>query len=88
MFVNELKLYIDYLKKQVAKASPSISAKEAAYFAEFKQNLLSGIEYYRDLANHFLEESEQSRREFVEHLIVLREELERFAGACPALVSS
>ena len=56
MFINELRLYIHYLKGLISKASIKITAKEAERFAEFRQNLMDGIEYYKTLVNHFLEE--------------------------------
>lgn len=80
MFINELKLYVAYLKDLTKKASPQMDGKEAEYLAEFKKNLLSGIEYYKRLLNDLLEESEQSRMEFMEHLSMLRDELETLAG--------
>ena len=86
MFINELRLYIQYFKNLISSASPKITAKEAEYFAEFKQNLLTGIEYYRNLVNHFIEESEQSKKEFMDYLSLLREELEKLTGTHPAVI--
>jgi hypothetical protein len=44
------------------------------YFREFNENLLSGIEYYRSCAEHFIKEK---RSRFLEDLQSLREALER-----------
>ena len=49
MFVKELNLYIDYLKKQVDDIQDSIDKKQAKYFQKFAGNLESGVEYYKDL---------------------------------------
>ena len=49
VFVNELKLYIDKLDGMITKAGPSATEKECEYFAEFKQNLFAGIDYYMAL---------------------------------------
>ena len=76
VFINELRLYIHYLKGLVLKASAKMTAKEAECFAEFRKNLMEGIEYYKSLVNHFLEESEQSRERFLRELAILAMELE------------
>ncbi|HTM66010.1 MAG TPA: hypothetical protein VL093_06810 [Flavipsychrobacter sp.] len=53
MFINELQLYIDYLKRQIAESSTAITEKQRKYFGKFKANLQSGIEYYRALIPSF-----------------------------------
>jgi hypothetical protein len=53
MFINELQLYVDYLKRQLAESGNMISEKQKKYFAKFKTNLLSGIEYYKTLLPSF-----------------------------------
>nr|WP_121272336.1 hypothetical protein [Pedobacter schmidteae] len=49
LFINELNLYIDYLKKDVAAQLDELSVKKAKYFAKFKEQLLQGIAYYQTL---------------------------------------
>ncbi len=49
VFINELKIYVDYLKKEVETSLKSITEKQKSYFSSFKQNLLNGIEYYSAL---------------------------------------
>lgn len=48
MFVNELELYIDYLKRQVAGCMGEMTDKQMNSFQKFKANLQSGIQYYRN----------------------------------------
>lgn len=48
-FINELELYIDYLKKEFDKFLDGISTKKLSYFESFKKNLSDGIEYYESL---------------------------------------
>ena len=79
VFINELKLYTRYLKSLILKASAKMTAKEAECFAEFRQNLSEGIEYYKNLVNHFVEETEQSRERFLLELTALTMELEGIA---------
>lgn len=49
VFIKELKLYVDYLQKEMEKKVESISNKQQKYFTDFKINLLKGIEYYTNL---------------------------------------
>lgn len=49
LFVNELQLYVDYLKEDLANNLAELSAKKAAYFESFKKNLNEGISYYENL---------------------------------------
>jgi len=47
MFVKELQLYIDYLKKEIQDAV-EVTAGQLKKWQAFKTNLLNGIEYYKD----------------------------------------
>ncbi|WP_316752265.1 hypothetical protein [Pedobacter gandavensis] len=49
LFINELNLYVDYLKKDIASQLEEITAKKDKYFNKFKMQLLDGITYYRAL---------------------------------------
>lgn len=49
LFVNELRLYITYLKKEIEKHQHDFTEKRDAYFRTFRDNLLLGIEYYRSI---------------------------------------
>lgn len=49
MFVNELNLYVEYLKKELFRNVQTISDKQEKLFHTFKNNLLEGIAYYRNL---------------------------------------
>jgi hypothetical protein len=49
MFVNELKLYVDYLHDQVKESTLSANAKQARNFQKFKTNLLNGIAFYKNM---------------------------------------
>ncbi len=52
MFINELNLYIDYLKK--ALKDLNLDVKQEKYFSAFKKNLFAGIEYYKKLSQTLL----------------------------------
>jgi len=75
MFINELRLNIDYLNKEIQKAWDSISAKEHARFATYRQNLQEGIEYYKRLIPELVKESERYRDVMRTQLLELEQEL-------------
>lgn len=52
MFINELRLYVDFLQKKVQECSDSMNEKQEKYFSKFKTNLQAGVEYYKE--NHRL----------------------------------
>jgi hypothetical protein len=49
LFVNELNLYIKYLKADIAAQIEGISDKKAKYFSKFTSQVQQGIEYYKGL---------------------------------------
>lgn len=49
LFLNELKMYVDYLKNEIDKNAQEFSLKKSKYLASFKDNLMEGIEYYKTL---------------------------------------
>lgn len=48
MFLKELGLYVDYLKKEI-EATLDITVKKARHFSRFYEELTNGINYYKDL---------------------------------------
>jgi hypothetical protein len=73
MFINELHIYIDFLKKQMEDAVGELTDKQAGHFANFKNNLLNSIDYYTKIARHIPFDSS-------ELLIQLAEAREILAG--------
>lgn len=49
LFVNELKMYIDFLEKEIKENIEFLTAKKIKYFHSFKDNLINGISYYKRL---------------------------------------
>lgn len=49
IFINELKLYVDYLKKEILEFSEDITKSQIKKWNSFKNNLLEGISYYENL---------------------------------------
>lgn len=68
LFVKELGMYIDYFKKEINESIDTINEKKQKYFEEFKENMISGIEYYKELVEEMKEESEIYKNKFLEEL--------------------
>lgn len=49
VFVKELKMYVDYFKKEISDYNTEISAAQIKKWNSFKNNLIEGINYYQDL---------------------------------------
>lgn len=73
MFVKELMLYIEYLKKEIAKNTPDSAESTMKYILEFKENLLEGIDYYLNVTEKFIEEQKE---QFNKDMNALKAELE------------
>ncbi len=72
MFVNELQMYIDYLKEEVKKNINSLTEKQVNYFSSFKSNLLQGIEYYKQLVPKMANETEEFKNKMKEEFELLK----------------
>ncbi|NUN95601.1 MAG: hypothetical protein HUU16_05465 [Candidatus Omnitrophica bacterium] len=73
MFLRELKLYIDFLRREAEKCTLRLANHPGKYFAEYIEGLRTGIEYYRQLAEEFVGEA---RQKFLEQLQALELELD------------
>ena len=62
MFVNELKMYVDYWQNLVKAQLVPVADKQQKYIQAFRDNLLQGIAYYQQLAPViFTDEADQCR---------------------------
>lgn len=75
MFVKELGLYIDYLKKKMDEQMKSLSNQAEEYFNLFISNLLEGISYYKKIIPEITEETEQVREAIMDGLKEMEEKL-------------
>ncbi|NQU21474.1 MAG: hypothetical protein HQ567_09335 [Candidatus Nealsonbacteria bacterium] len=73
MFIREIGLYADYLRDEIEWCASGLLSRPENHFDEFKENLLSGIEYYRGLVERL---DEQQRQRFLDELGVLHEAIE------------
>lgn len=68
VFINELILYVDYFKSKLKENEQSTSPAQEKYLQIFKENLVLGINYYKDLFSNFNHETAAYIREMKEHL--------------------
>jgi hypothetical protein len=91
MFIKELGMYVDYLKKDISKSCESLNEQKIKYFTEFKNNLLDGIEYYRKLFPQMTEETLEYRTKTLNELEACHQRLlkvvEEFSPAFSATSS-
>jgi len=73
MFIRELSLYVDNFRREFKKESEELSNKTAKCFLDLKGNLITGIEYYKDLAEQF---SLTQKERFLQELDTLFEEID------------
>ena len=80
MFIKEMSLNIEFLRNEIEKFKLELTTNGAKYFQEFKENLISGIEYYRKTAEEFVE---TKRTKFLEDLKTQREAIEQLFASLP-----
>lgn len=73
MFVKELGLYIDYLRKELDNFPLGIASNSASFLQGMRENLFKGIEYYQELSSQFVEDS---REKFLRELKKMQTALE------------
>ena len=75
IFVNELQLYYDYLKKEIEDQFNVITEKKLTYFQTFKNNLLRGIDYYEELIPKIKQNNSDLKDNVRQQLIDLKNSL-------------
>lgn len=75
LFVNELNLYVEYLKKDISKQIKEMNDKKAKYISKFKEQLHNGIEYYRQLVPKISNQTEVYRKKMLSELQEIEETL-------------
>ncbi|MGV3601275.1 MAG: hypothetical protein ACO1N1_08715 [Dyadobacter fermentans] len=68
MFINELNLYVDYLKKDIDRHTAALNDKKAKYFSKFRANLQEGINYYKKLIPEITNQTVAYRQEMMAQL--------------------
>ncbi len=75
MFVNELRLYAEYLRTELEKRLDQSGIRDRLDLTVFRANLLKGIEYYRMMIPRLVEETEQYREKMREELLEVEQQL-------------
>ena len=75
MFVKELDMYVDYLRKTVEESLKPLREKQIKYFRSFQNNLQQGINYYKNLFSTVIEESKSVKDKLIAELEKLEKEL-------------
>jgi len=68
MFINELNLYVDYYKKDVEMNAKKLNEKKRKYLQKFSEQLMIGIDYYKNLIPQFVNQTEAYRDEMISQL--------------------
>lgn len=76
LFINELNLYIDYLKKDISTQLNELSTKKAKYFTRFKEQLEQGISYYKQLLPVLKQQTSISATELYNQLLQAEQKLD------------
>ncbi|PWG79031.1 hypothetical protein [Pararcticibacter amylolyticus] len=77
VFVNELKLYLDYLKKDITVHIKNLDAKKLKQLEKFKEQLLIGIEYYKKLISHINNHTEQYLKKLLDDLLEIEAQIKQ-----------
>ncbi|MBI3136501.1 MAG: hypothetical protein HYZ14_17635 [Bacteroidetes bacterium] len=75
VFLKELSLYIDHLKNEIEEAIKPFQEKQKMYLEQFRDNLLSGIDYYQRLLTKMKNESIASRQKIADQLLIFKANL-------------
>lgn len=76
MLMKELKLYIEYFKKEVAASLPTPNERQAKYLKEFHVNMIDGLNYYKDLIPNIVEETKKCKELMSRDLSILSKEFD------------
>ena len=76
LFVNELNLYVEYLKKDISKQIQEMNDKKTKYFVKFKEQLENGIKYYKQLIPKITDQTEVYRKKMMNELLEIEEKLQ------------
>ena len=83
MFVNELRLYMEYMAEEVERVRLKLSNQTHEYFEGYKLNLLNGIEYYREQVDNLVAKGQDS---FLSQLDTLAAEIAAMVLPAPLVL--
>ena len=68
MFINELNLYIEHYQKDLEAHAKQFTDKKQKYLLKFKEQLLVGIQYYKELIPQLTNQASAYKQEMIEQL--------------------
>ncbi len=77
LFINELGLYLDYLKKDMETQLEAVNDKKAKYWTKFSAQLQQGIDYYKGLLPELENSKEALAMQMEQQLLAAEQELNR-----------
>ena len=80
MLVNEFKMYIDHLEKEIQKVLPKLDEKKEKYFNDFLNNLHDGMTYYEDLKLQLFNQVSDYKEKMGDDLTVLQKQLDQLVN--------
>ena len=76
MFIKELNIYIDYLKKQIEDAQTEMTKKQEIYLQKFVNNLNEGIQYYDGLFSNLKDRFNDTKSNILSELDLSKKRLQ------------
>ncbi|WP_158826781.1 hypothetical protein [Mucilaginibacter lacusdianchii] len=80
LFINELNLYVEYLRKDISTHLKGWSDKKEKYLLKFKNQLQDGINYYKNLLPQITNETQEYLHKMYTDLMVAETHLHALAG--------
>jgi hypothetical protein len=75
MFINELKIYIAYLKEQLEETFDPENMKQMKYYRSFCKNMQDAVEYYTSLSDQIVATDEKGKEIFMQELQLIAQEI-------------
>lgn len=76
MFIKELNIYLDYLKKQIEETQTEMTKKQEKYLQKFANNLNEGIQYYDGLFNGLKDKFNDTKSNILSELDFSKKQLQ------------
>ncbi len=76
MFIKELNIYLDYLKKQIEDAQSEMTKKQEKYLQKFANNLNEGIQYYDGLFSGLKDQFNDTKSNILSELAFSKKQLQ------------
>ena len=75
LFINELNLYVEYVKKDLNAQLDDLNTKKTKYYEKFTEQLQNGINYYRNIIPELKQTTGAAAQELYQQLLSAEEKL-------------